>query len=135
MSVLNEAVKQRLGYLPIIAGILNLICGIYCMVWWEPAYPLTFYQPDIGITCWLYCSTMNPFIGTINLLSGIISISGGILLLANRKKLGSLLSLTSGIAIFPIGILGIIAGWHFLRKINVKYQSSNEIQIPNNQNF
>ncbi|OGL41462.1 MAG: hypothetical protein A2043_01465 [Candidatus Schekmanbacteria bacterium GWA2_38_9] len=115
MSFFNEQIKQRFGYLPIISGILVLACGIYCMVCWEPVYPLTFYQPDIGITCWLYCSTMNQWIGTINLLAGFLSIIGGILLLTRKKKTGSYLSLISGIATFPAGILGIMAGWSSLK--------------------
>ena len=115
MSILCESLKNRIGYLPIIAGTLNLICGIYCMVWWESAYPLTFYQPDIGITCWLYCSTMNPWLGAVNLLAGVILILGGSFLLTNRNKLGAYFSLISGIATFPIGLLGIFAGFYAIR--------------------
>jgi len=124
MSIFGEVAEQRFGYLPIIAGILVLTCGIYCMIWWEPMYPLTFYQPDISITCWLYCATMNPWIGGVNLLTGVISLIGGIFLLMKRNRTGSYLALISGIVTFPIGILGIVAGGYSLGKLNIKYQSS-----------
>jgi len=117
MPSFKELLIKRLGYFPIFSGIIVLICGIYCMTCWEPVYPLTYYQPDIGITCWLYCSTMNHWIGIINLLIAALSVTGGILLIINKTRTGSYLSIISGIATLPIGILGIFAGWYSLKTL------------------
>jgi len=105
---------------PVLSGLLSIGCGLYCILWWEVPETFTFFQPDISIPCWLYCSTLNPVFVLSNFVISSLSIYAGIFQFFNRysKKIICLVSIT-GILLFPVGILNFLSLTQRADKSNV----------------
>ncbi len=95
---------------PVLAGMLSLVCGLYCFFWWDAPDTLTFFQLDISIPCWLFCSTLNPLFALINLAVSLLSVYGGICLFFGRSsKASASLIRATGIILLPVGVLNFFA--------------------------
>ena len=110
-----------------VGGLVVLICGVYCMVWWaKPAQPFL-WQPDVSLLCWRYCTTYLSGWGVATVLSSIAMIMGGLLLVRGWYRLGALLCLLTGLVNLPTGVLGLYAafqGWRAHR--TVRYGSTGD---------
>lgn len=89
-----------------VAGLAVTGCAAYCIwLWRKPVVP-TLAQPDIALTCWLYCGTYHPFWGAVALLSGGLLVVSGVLM-ARGHPTGPRLAMLAGVITLPVGLLAI----------------------------
>lgn len=90
------------------SGLSVVGCATYCIVWWpKPAVP-TLLIPDVALTCWLYCGTLQPVWGGVAVLSGILLMLAGIGLWLGQAW-GRGLALVLGALTLPVGVLALYA--------------------------
>ncbi len=96
------------GTLTAIAGLSVLGCATYCIVWWpKPATP-TLLIPDVALTCWLYCGTLQPVWGGVAILSGMLLVLAGAGLWLGRAWARGLALVLSALTL-PVGVLALYA--------------------------
>lgn len=98
--------------LPVLAGLLQIGCLIYCGYFWTPLQ-MTLRDPDISWACWLYCHALgqgsNPIQWQVLSYTGaFLCIISGLLFRFERRSLAIPASLTGGVILLPVGILALI---------------------------
>ncbi len=93
--------------LPAAAGLPTIVCGMYCLLVWAPRVEeFTWYNLDVSLVCWTFCSTGIPALGYLAVATGMFSILGG--LTVRRYSAGRFILVLTGILLFPIGLLNFL---------------------------
>ena len=108
----NYYIKDLVTFMPMLAGILQVICLIYCGYFWKPS-PMKITDPDISWACWLYCNALgseeNPLKWQILIYSGaVLTIVASVLLKLHRYMVGKPAAFVGGLILLPVGLLSWI---------------------------
>lgn len=106
-----------LAGLPMAAGSFVTLCALYCLVWWPKPPAPRILEPDGSILCWLYCGVFMTWPWAVAaMLNGLALIAaGGCLAHSGTRRAGGWLAAVAGGVAFPVGILGVYAGYRALR--------------------
>lgn len=98
----------------VLTGLAVFGCGAYCILFYNPE-ELSFLTPDIGVVCWLYCSTKFLPLGLLTVATGGAMILGALMMRAGGARKAALLSLLSGLASLPVGLPNLLLALRALR--------------------
>ncbi|MDP6124333.1 MAG: hypothetical protein QGH20_01090 [Candidatus Latescibacteria bacterium] len=98
-------------------------CVVYCLRVWTP-HPMTLWDSDCSIVCWVFCATLSPIAATVALAVAGSSVVGGWMAVTGRIK-GREVLFVSGLLPLPFGIL-TMAAWWISRRI---HQNSDFVRL------
>jgi len=94
-------------FLTAIAGVPTIVCSLYCLFVWAPMQDnFSWFNLDISLICWTFCSTGIPALAYVAVMAGLASIVGGCVV--ERSTVGQYLIIFSGILLLPLGFLNFI---------------------------
>ncbi len=113
-------------WLPIFTGLAAMACYIFCAAIWSP-HPVTWTDPDTGILCWFFCSSLSSgsravVFEALILMAALASFTAAWGMVRDKTWARRLL-IVSGLLLFPLGLLNLAA---LFPKRKTRYNTEDE---------
>ena len=92
---------------PDLTGIPTVVDTLYCLLIWAPQVDeFSWFNLDISLICWTYCSTGHSVLAYLAVAAGSLSVLGG--LTYRRFAVSRYILAVTGLLLLPLGLVNFI---------------------------